>query len=148
MANTMLLNQKITKNTNISPLAIYQAQVGVNLVVDPAQQQAVFALEDLFHQLTSPTKNSCQQQYSQIKGLYLWGDVGRGKTFLMDLFFDCLPTEGKLRLHFHRFMAMIHQALREHSGKRDPLTVIAKNLAKECKVLCFDEFLSQILAMP
>ncbi|GGN10657.1 cell division protein ZapE [Shewanella putrefaciens] len=140
MANTMLLNQKITKNTNISPLAIYQAQVGVNLVVDPAQQQAVFALEDLFHQLTSPTKNSCQQQYSQIKGLYLWGDVGRGKTFLMDLFFDCLPTEGKLRLHFHRFMAMIHQALREHSGKRDPLTVIAKNLAKECKVLCFDEF--------
>lgn len=140
MANTMLLNQKITKNTNISPLAIYQTQVGVNLVADPAQQQAVFALEDLFHQLTSPPKNSRQQKHSQIKGLYLWGDVGRGKTFLMDLFFDCLPTEGKLRLHFHRFMAMIHQALREHSGKREPLTLIAQNLAKECKVLCFDEF--------
>ncbi|AAN56737.1 AFG1-family ATPase [Shewanella oneidensis MR-1] len=74
------------------------------------------------------------------KGLYLWGDVGRGKTFLMDLFYDALPQRGKLRLHFHRFMARVHQALKVHAGQRDPLKLIAKNLAKECKVLCFDEF--------
>ncbi len=75
-----------------------------------------------------------------IKGVYLWGDVGRGKTFLMDLFFDCLPEEGKQRLHFHRFMAKIHQELHEHSGEENPLNSIAENLAINCRVLCFDEF--------
>ncbi|MDT3294102.1 cell division protein ZapE [Shewanella sp. SP2S2-6] len=124
----------------MTPLEVYRAKVSENLVDDPAQQQAVLALDMLFKQLM-PQPYSARHSHSQsIKGLYLWGDVGRGKTFLMDLFFDCLPSEGKLRLHFHRFMARIHNALREHSGKRDPLTLIAKNLAKECKVLCFDEF--------
>lgn len=124
----------------ITPLEVYRAKVSENLVDDPAQQQAVLALDMLFKQLM-PQPYSARLSHSQsIKGLYLWGDVGRGKTFLMDLFFDCLPSEGKLRLHFHRFMARIHNALREHSGKRDPLTLIAKNLAKECKVLSFDEF--------
>ncbi|WP_198780920.1 cell division protein ZapE [Shewanella putrefaciens] len=140
MANTMLFNQLIAQNTPISPLAIYQAKVGVDLMEDPAQQQAVLALEELFHQLSSSPKQTSLKRATQLKGLYLWGDVGRGKTFLMDLFFDCLPSEGKLRLHFHRFMARIHQALRQHSGQRDPLKLIANNLAKECKVLCFDEF--------
>lgn len=140
MANTMLFNQLIDQNTPISPLAIYQAKVGVDLMEDPAQQQAVLALEELFHQLSSSPKQTNLKRATQLKGLYLWGDVGRGKTFLMDLFFDCLPSEGKLRLHFHRFMARIHQALRQHSGQRDPLKLIANNLAKECKMLCFDEF--------
>ncbi|WP_330148105.1 cell division protein ZapE [Shewanella oncorhynchi] len=126
----------------VTPLEAYRAKVSIDLIDDPAQQQAVLALDVLFKQLMLQPHSA---QFSlinkqAIKGLYLWGDVGRGKTFLMDLFFDCLPSEGKLRLHFHRFMARIHQALREHSGKRDPLTLIAKNLAKECKVLCFDEF--------
>ncbi|MGI2192494.1 cell division protein ZapE [Shewanella baltica] len=125
---------------SMTPLEVYRAKVSENLVDDPAQQQAVLALDMLFKHLM-PQPYSARLSHSQsIKGLYLWGDVGRGKTFLMDLFFDCLPDEGKLRLHFHRFMARIHNALREHSGKRDPLTLIAKNLAKECKVLCFDEF--------
>lgn len=124
----------------MTPLEVYRAKVSENLVDDPAQQQAVLALDMLFKHLM-PQAYSARLSHSQsIKGLYLWGDVGRGKTFLMDLFFDCLPSDGKLRLHFHRFMARIHNALREHSGKRDPLTLIAKNLAKECKVLCFDEF--------
>lgn len=140
MANTMLFNQLIVQNTPISPLAIYQAKVGVDLMEDPAQQQAVLALEELFHQLSYNPKQTSLRRATQLKGLYLWGDVGRGKTFLMDLFFDCLPSEGKLRLHFHRFMARIHQALRQHSGQRDPLKLIANNLAKECNVLCFDEF--------
>ncbi|PIW62115.1 cell division protein ZapE [Shewanella sp. CG12_big_fil_rev_8_21_14_0_65_47_15] len=124
----------------MTPLEVYRAKVSENLLDDPAQQQAVLALDMLFKQLM-PQPYSARLSHSQsIKGLYLWGDVGRGKTFLMDLFFDCLPSEGKLRLHFHRFMARIHQALREHSGQRNPLKLIANNLAKECKVLCFDEF--------
>lgn len=126
----------------MTPLEVYRAKVSENLIDDPAQQQAVLALDMLFKQMM-PQPNSTLLTHNDtqpIKGLYLWGDVGRGKTFLMDLFFDCLPSEGKLRLHFHRFMARIHQALREHSGQRDPLKLIANNLAKECKVLCFDEF--------
>ncbi|MEH6710605.1 AFG1/ZapE family ATPase [Paraglaciecola polaris] len=68
---------------------------------------------------------------AQVKGLYLWGDVGRGKIFLLDLFYDCLPQKGKLQLHFHPFMARIHQALNEQTGQQDPLIQIAKNLAQK-----------------
>ena len=119
-----------------SPLAVYQSQVGTKLAEDPAQRQAITALDSLFKQLTQQD----QTVPSSIKGLYLWGDVGRGKTFLMDLFYDCLPTAGKLRLHFHRFMARIHQALNQQTGQQDPLVVIANELAQECRILCFDEF--------
>ncbi|WP_165953457.1 cell division protein ZapE [Shewanella decolorationis] len=134
MINSMVLNPLTTATATQSPLAIYQAKIGAELIEDPAQAQAVLALDELYQQI-------CGQTDAQPpKGLYLWGDVGRGKTFLMDLFFDALPQQGKLRLHFHRFMARVHQALKEHAGQRDPLQLIAKNLAQECKVLCFDEF--------
>lgn len=110
--------------------------MGCSLVEDLSQQAAIQALEELFKRVTTLSSNSC----NRLMGLYLWGDVGRGKTFLMDLFYDCLPEEGKLRLHFHRFMARIHQSLHKHSGEQDPLIMIADDLAKTCKVLCFDEF--------
>jgi cell division protein ZapE len=115
---------------------VYQSQLADKLVDDPSQQAAIHALDVLFGHLTNRQVPSC----SPIKGLYLWGDVGRGKTYLMDLFYDCLPDEGKLRLHFHRFMARIHQELKEHSGEQDPLVRIANDLARTCRVLCFDEF--------
>jgi cell division protein ZapE len=118
-----------------SPLAVYQSQLGARLVEDPSQRQAITALDALFGQLDQRNTKSP----APIKGLYLWGDVGRGKTFLMDLFYDCLPQEGKLRLHFHRFMARIHDALKEQAGQPDPLAIIANDLAKECRILCFDE---------
>ena len=76
----------------------------------------------------------------QTKGLYFWGGVGRGKTFVMDLFFDALPFEDKLRLHFHRFMRRVHHELTELQGTRDPLRTIADRFATEARVLCFDEF--------
>lgn len=120
----------------VSPLEVYQAQLGDKLVDDPSQQAAIHALDDLFSYLTQPKV----LLPTLIKGLYLWGDVGRGKTYLMDLFYDCLPEEGKRRLHFHRFMAFIHQALNEHSGEHDPLVQIANDLSETCRVLCFDEF--------
>jgi len=73
-------------------------------------------------------------------GLYLWGGVGRGKTFLIDLFFDGLPLREKRRTHFHRFMREVHQRLRDHAGQRDPLAAIAREWRESLRVLVLDEF--------
>lgn len=73
-------------------------------------------------------------------GLYLWGGVGRGKTYLMDLFFECLPFEEKLRMHFHRFMRRVHGELKSLERVANPLTHVAERMANEGRVLCFDEF--------
>src|SRR5476651_2795636 len=75
-----------------------------------------------------------------VQGLYMWGGVGRGKTWLMDLFFQTLPGDRKLRLHFHRFMLRVHEQLTELQGKEDPLEIIADGFKAETDVLCFDEF--------
>ena len=75
-----------------------------------------------------------------IPGLYLWGGVGRGKTWLMDLFFEHLPLQQKLRLHFHRFMQEIQDELAHLRQQRDPLTIVARHFAKRTRVLCLDEF--------
>ena len=74
------------------------------------------------------------------RGLYIWGGVGRGKTHLMDTFYDSLALERKLRVHFHRFMQRLHAALTQHSGAKNPLEVVADDIADEALVLCFDEF--------
>ncbi|SIR41908.1 cell division protein ZapE [Shewanella morhuae] len=118
---------------------------------DPAQEIAVKALQRVFEDLTtSATPNSGLGKFftalglksapAAPKGLYLWGGVGRGKTYLMDTFFDALPSGQKLRAHFHRFMHQLHHDLDELKGVRDPLLVIAKKMAAEYKVICFDEF--------
>lgn len=121
-----------------TPLSVYRAKLGTELVTDDSQLQAVLALDALYQHLNHNPSTPVASA-NTAKGLYLWGDVGRGKTYLMDLFFECVK-QTKLRLHFHRFMARIHQELRQHAGQRDPLSLIAKNIAKECQVLCFDEF--------
>ena len=74
------------------------------------------------------------------RGLYVWGGVGRGKTHLVDTFYDSLALERKLRVHFHRFMQRVHSALTLHSGAKNPLEVVADEIADEALVLCFDEF--------
>lgn len=74
------------------------------------------------------------------RGLYLWGGVGRGKTFLIDLLFDALPIRQKRRTHFHRFMREVHQRLRAHAGERDPLAIIAREWRAQLRVLVLDEF--------
>ena len=76
----------------------------------------------------------------RIKGLYIKGEVGRGKTQLMDIFFESLNMKKKKRLHFHRFMKKLHQDLDDLSGQVDPVQLAAINLAKDTEVLCFDEF--------
>ena len=80
------------------------------------------------------------QQIEKTTGLYLWGGVGRGKTWLMDCFFETLPLENKLREHFHSFMQRIHGSLRQVSASEDPLLLIAENLSEDIQVLCLDEF--------
>jgi cell division protein ZapE len=98
------------------------------------------ALGWLFGQKAEPVRT--------LKGLYIWGSVGRGKTMLMDLFFSCVPAQRKKRVHFHDFMADVHgrihvwrQAARDGKAKGpDPLPPVAEQLAEEAWVLCFDEF--------
>lgn len=74
------------------------------------------------------------------RGLYIWGTVGRGKTLMVDMFFRSLPFKGKLRMHFHRFMQMIHQQLRSLPDTSDPLPIIAERMSRKARVICFDEF--------
>ncbi|MEQ1974315.1 cell division protein ZapE [Xenorhabdus sp. SGI240] len=79
-------------------------------------------------------------QFRPVQGLYMWGGVGRGKTWLMDMFYQSLPTERKLRLHFHRFMLRVHEELTALQGHEDPLEIIADGFKAQTDILCFDEF--------
>ena len=118
-------------------------------VRDPAQARIVELLADLQHRLLTapPPKRGLAKLLSRnrnsaagVTGLYLWGGVGRGKTFLMDLFFETLPLESKRRVHFHRIMKDVHERLGALDDIEDPLAWIARDLAAETRVLCFDEF--------
>lgn len=75
-----------------------------------------------------------------IKGLYFYGGVGRGKTYLVDTFYEALPFPDKMRTHFHRFMQRVHNELTHYKGEKNPLTLIASKFASEARVICFDEF--------
>jgi len=74
------------------------------------------------------------------RGIYLWGGVGRGKTYLVDAFYDSLPFEEKMRMHFHRFMRYVHAELRVLTERKDPLELVADRFANEVRVFCLDEF--------
>ncbi|MGX9462404.1 cell division protein ZapE [Shewanella sp. A14] len=118
---------------------------------DIAQEQAVKSLQRVYDELIAAAKPTSgisklfaavgvKPTQAPVKGLYLWGGVGRGKTYLMDTFYDALPSERKLRAHFHRFMHQIHHDLGELKGVQDPLLTIAKKMASQYQVICFDEF--------
>lgn len=112
---------------------------------DPAQRIAITELDRVWvdlstHRVSGWWANLRGKQRKPVTGLYLWGGVGRGKTWLMDMFFDSLPEEQKLRIHFHRFMARVHAALKTKQSTRDPLTEIAREWAAQYRALCFDEF--------
>jgi cell division protein ZapE len=112
---------------------------------DPAQQPALAELDRLHAALLEPPRTGWLARLRgeaapPPDGLYLWGGVGRGKTFLIDLFYDGLPFAEKRRTHFHRFMREVHAALREHAGERDPLVSIARGWRASMRVLVLDEF--------
>lgn len=117
---------------------------------DQSQQVALESLSQLHDNLTRQPlfqEGGIRQllrklrghQQEPIPGLYLWGGVGRGKTFLFDLFFNNLPFEEKLRLHFHRFMQLVHDELKQLKHVSDPLDIVARHFAAKARVLCLDE---------
>ena len=112
---------------------------------DPAQHPALRELDRLHKTLLdAPRPRLLDRVFARTvaapRGLYLWGGVGRGKTFLIDLFFDGLPLAHKRRTHFHRFMREVHAQLRAHAGESDPLVTIARAWRKDLRVLVLDEF--------
>lgn len=124
---------------------------------DNVQQEAVNRLETIYQELTALKLPAPQpsglmarfgkllgkrepEEHTAVRGLYMWGGVGRGKTWLMDLFYHSLPGARKQRLHFHRFMLRVHEELTALQGQSDPLEVIADRFKAETDVLCFDEF--------
>jgi cell division protein ZapE len=139
----------ISKHTddNMSPKAWYQAaSVLPDFVYDAAQAAAIDELDVLWHQLVDFKSRRNQFLGRSLlspevpKGLYLWGGVGRGKTFLMDAFYACLPYRRKRRIHFHNFMAEVHHEMKALAGEDDPLIALAGNIAKSTRLLCLDEF--------
>lgn len=90
-------------------------------------------------------KRAVSTNNEPVRGLYMWGGVGRGKTWLMDMFFQSLPGDRKLRLHFHRFMLRVHEELTQLQGHSDPLEIVADGFKAQTDILCFDElFVSDI----
>jgi cell division protein ZapE len=133
----------------MTPLERYQADLKrPDFFHDAAQETAVRHLQRLYDELvaddrTKPglmSKLFGKKQQDPVKGLYFWGGVGRGKTYLVDTFFDALPFEQKTRTHFHRFMKRVHEEMRTLKGEKNPLTIIGKRFADESRVICFDEF--------
>jgi cell division protein ZapE len=125
---------------------------------DDVQREAVSRLDTIYQELihpptaAPPASGGLRAKFSKllgkrestanapVRGLYMWGGVGRGKTWLMDMFYQSLPGERKQRLHFHRFMLRVHEELTALQGHSDPLEIVADRFKSETDVLCFDEF--------
>ena len=117
-----------------------------NYAADPAQLRAVDALERCASEWTaykSARSNALKKLINRPdipRGVYLYGGVGRGKSFLMDCFYNAVPLNRKTRLHFHEFMREVHRELANLQGTVNPLDVLAKQIAKKYRLICFDEF--------
>lgn len=113
---------------------------------DPAQLRAIDALERCANEWAAYKEKRSNKLKKLInrppipRGVYMYGGVGRGKSFLMDCFFDAVPIQRKTRLHFHEFMREVHRELRELQGTVNPLDVLGKQISQRYKLICFDEF--------
>ena len=131
----------------MSVQAVYERELQLRgYQSDPAQLRAIASLERCATDWTvykSKRSNSLKKLLNRPeipRGVYMYGGVGRGKSFLMDCFFSAVPIERKTRLHFHEFMREVHRELRELQGTVNPLDVLGQRMAKRYKLLCFDEF--------
>ncbi|BEN56206.1 AFG1 family ATPase [Serratia marcescens] len=143
----------------LSPLSRYQQALDAGeYQADEVQRRAVTQLDRIYQALlqkpaaSAPAgglrgklsrllgKGTETAPQRPVQGLYMWGGVGRGKTWLMDMFFHSLPGDRKMRLHFHRFMLRVHEELTELQGRENPLEIVADGFKAETDVLCFDEF--------
>lgn len=118
---------------------------------DPAQLRALAVLDRVARELVArPAPRRLPgiltrllpraTRLTPVRGAYLWGGVGRGKTFMMDLLFESLPFDDKVRYHFHRLMNRVHGRLKTLHDEQDPLATVAAELAEEARIICFDEF--------
>jgi predicted ATPase len=137
----------------LSPLQRYRRDLESGaLLADPAQESVMYQLDDLCSRLLdrAAKQNTFRVRARKLmgrpvvpeRGLYIWGGVGRGKTHLVDTFYDSLALERKLRVHFHRFMQRVHSALTLHSGAKNPLEVVAEEIADEAGAALSDYFSS------
>nr|WP_193165964.1 cell division protein ZapE [Microbulbifer hainanensis] len=133
----------------LSPVERYQRDLQrPDFVADAAQKAAVDELQDLYLRLLDRGDGGLWGRVSRLwrtalepeRGLYFWGGVGRGKTYLMDAFYESLPFAQKQRTHFHRFMREVHRELKSLAGEKNPLEQVADRIAAKARVLCFDEF--------
>ena len=132
----------------ITPIKNYQDKVLNGLIKDDQlQKEAMKILNQCYEEIVKLYDTSLVSKilinnlnHSSVKGIYLCGDVGRGKTMLMDIFYESLPIKNKLRLHFHSFMIMIHKELNRLKSKKNPLGLVAKDISKKAKIICLDEF--------
>jgi cell division protein ZapE len=136
-------------NTTFNPLSpaerYQQALDSGQFMPDEAQALAVQELDRVWQELIQRYKASKKafnrfRRQTVPKGVYMWGGVGRGKTWLMDQFYDSVPFRRKTRMHFHHFMQHVHRELNKLSGQRNPLDLVADQIYKEAVIICFDEF--------
>jgi len=144
-----MLELKSSHSTAFSPVSpaerYSQALSSGQFLPDEAQAQAVQELDRVWHELIHRYKASKKafrrfRQQTAPRGVYMWGGVGRGKTWLMDQFFESIPFRRKLRMHFHHFMQHVHRELNKLSGQRNPLDLVADQIYKDAVIICFDEF--------
>ena len=128
-------------------LSLYEQQLeSRGFVSDPWQLRAVERLQRLYEEWTAykSRRNNALKRFlvkpPLPKGVYLWGGVGRGKSFLMDAFFLCVPLQRKRRVHFHHFMREVHRELDALKGEEDPISKLAERTARRYRLICFDEF--------
>lgn len=147
--------------SSMSPTMRYQQALAEgHYQPDDVQKRAVERLDEIYQQLIASSSSNEQKEKPSglkmrlerllgkkhaavtepVQGLYMWGGVGRGKTWLMDMFYESLPGNRKLRLHFHRFMKKVQEDLMALQGQENPLDIIADEFKKQTDVLCFDEF--------
>ncbi|MGA9420731.1 MAG: cell division protein ZapE [Rhodanobacteraceae bacterium] len=113
---------------------------------DPAQLGALLPIDRVWQELAAAVRRGSWRRFwrrrprAAPRGVYLWGEVGRGKTILLDLLFESLPRSIARRVHFHRFMRAIHSELAALGERSDPLAVIGARIAGETRLLCLDEF--------
>ncbi len=129
----------------LSPRQRYEADLQrPGFATDPAQARAVEQLQRVHTELLArkPRRAALGKRlvWPAVKGIYFWGGVGRGKTYLMDCFYESLPFSRKQRTHFHRFMQGVHEARKRYPDEQDPMAKVAADIAAQARVLCFDEF--------
>ena len=136
----------------LTPTQRYQLDLANGVLMeDSAQAQAIEHFQRLYDELTAraPSSGGALARFVsrfrtiepvRVRGLYIYGGVGRGKTYLMDVFFDSLPFDNKMRTHFHRFMQRVHSELSQLKMQKNPLELVARKIAAEARIICFDEF--------